>query len=152
MSPNPIWNIVLISLSFISFANIFLFVPIAYLLLGRPFDKKYKLQNYSIEKGLWFFSAGVRTASYALGILLQPYRDKKVKNQLFAEIVRRRFVYQDKAYGKKIDFREHATRLQKTIAVTFWLGVLVVLLMLISFGVHDFIIYPEVGRARLANQ
>jgi hypothetical protein len=151
MGPNPIWNIILVSLSFISFANIFLFVPVAYILLGRPYDKKYKLQNYTIEKDIWFFSAGVRTASYALGILFQPYREKKLKNKFFAELVRRRFVYQDKAYGKKVNFREHATKLQIAIAVIFWIGALIVLLMLLAFGVHDFIVYPEVGRARLAN-
>jgi hypothetical protein len=151
MSPDPIWNIVLIGLSLISFANIFIFVPIAYLMLCRPFDKRYRLQNYTIEKGLWFFSAGVRIASYALGILLQPYRERKIENRLLTEFVRRRFVYQDKAYGKKEDFTESVTKLQLAISVIFWLGVLIFLLMLIAFGIHDFIVYPEVGKARLAN-
>jgi hypothetical protein len=151
MSPNPIWNTILITLSLISFTNIFIFVPVAYFLLGRPFDKKYEIKYFTIERGLWFVSAGVRTASYALGILLQPYRERKINNKLFAEIVKRRFVYQDRAYGKKVDFTEHASKLQKIISLLFWLGAIAVLLMLIAFGIHDFILYPEVSRARLAS-
>lgn len=151
MSPNPIWNTTLITLSLISFTNIFIFVPVAYFLLDRPFDKKYEIKYFTIEKGLWFVSAGVRTASYALGILLQPYRERKINNKLFAGIVRRRFAYQDRVYGKKVDFTEHASKLQKIISYLFWLGAIAVLLMLIAFGFHDFIVYPEVGRARLAS-
>ena len=76
-------------------------MPIAYFLLCRPLDKLYELKYYTIERDIWFFSAGVRTASYAMGILLEPYRHKKLKSNLFV--------------------------------------------------IHDFIIYPEVGQARLAN-
>ena len=98
---------------------------------------------------LWFISTGARLTGYTVGILLQPFRNKNIKNKLFSEIVRRIFNYQDKSYGQIIDFRAHATGFQKFISCFLWFGFIVLLLTGFLLIFHDFIIFPEVGRARL---
>lgn len=139
----------LITLGVISFSNIFILTPIAYIVICRSLDKQFKLKHYFMEKDMWFISSGVRTASYAMGILLEPYRDKKLNSKFIADIVRRRFIYQDKTWGPGVRFRDKATKLQIILSGIFWIGVLVFFCFLVLVVVHDFIIYPEVGQARL---
>ena len=151
MSPNPIWNVVLMTLGMFMFVFPFILMPIAYLLLCRPLDKQFKMKHYTIEKGIWFFSVGVRTASYAMGILLEPYRNKKLKSKLISEVVRRRFIYQDKTWGKNVNFRDNATKLQIILSVMIWLGGFILFCTVILVAVHNFIIYPEIGWDRAAS-
>jgi hypothetical protein len=127
----------------------FLFVPLTYFILTRPFDKKFKLINYTIEKGVPIYSAGLRTFGTAQGILLQPYRDKPFSNRFLSEIVRRRFVYQDQLYGGRINLRESATRFQIFAAKFLWLGILICVIAMILFLIHNFILYPEFAKARM---
>jgi len=149
MSPNPAWNIFFSFISFFGAFYLLIFTPLSYFLLGRPFDKKFPLKFYTIEKGIWFISTGARLTGYTIGILLQPFREKKINNKFFSEVIRKVFNYQDKIYGQAINFREYATAVQKTISVFFWFGLTILLISAFLLIIHDFVIYPEVGKVRL---
>ena len=148
-SPSPVWSLVLNSLALYVFIYIFIYWPLAYWFLGRPFDKKFELKYYTIEKDTWWIGPGVRLVHYTAGILLQPYRNKKINNKLFKRIVTGRFDYQDRLYGKVIDFRKQATNSQIVISVVMWVGAALLLITIFLVVFHNFILYPEVGKASL---
>jgi len=133
------------------FSTIFVIMPLAYIFFGRPFDKKFTLKYYTIEKGIWLYSPGFRLWGYIFGIVLQPYRYRKIKNKLFSEIVKRRFTYQDRVYDGVINFRENATKGQIVLANLMVIGTVLLFVMLVLVILHDFVIYPDVGRAALKN-
>ena len=143
LSPNPAWDIILSSLGFTVVFFVFLILPLTYIFIGRPFDKKFTLKYYFLEKGFWHLSVGFRLGHYVYGIFLQPYRYRKIKNKLFSETVKRRFIYQDKLYGKVIDFRACATKWQIMLANLSVIGFVIMLVMLILFMFHDFVLYPN---------
>jgi len=68
---------------------------------------------------------------------------------LFSEIIRRIFNYQDRMYGMVINFREHATTFQIFLSYIFIFGFIVLIFTSFLLAYHDFILYPDVGRARL---
>ncbi len=149
LSPNPTWDIILSSLGFVSIFFVFVLTPLAYIFIGRPYDKKYTLKYSVLEKGLWFFSVGIRLWNYIFGIFLQPYRYRKIKNKLVSGFVKKLFNYQDKIYDKVIDFRASATNWQIMLANLMIIGGVMLLVTVILIIFHDFIIYPEVGKATL---
>ncbi len=149
LSPNPTWNIILLSLGFVAVFYIFILTPLAYIFIGRPFDKKFALQYYVLEKGLWHVSIGIRLWNYFLGIFLQPYRSRKIKDKLVSKFVTGRFNYQDRIYGKVIDFRAGATKWQIMLANLMVIGGVLFLVFFILFAFHHFILYPELGKAAL---
>ncbi len=148
-SPSSVWSIVLYGIALYVTVFLFIYWPLAYWFLGRPYDKKYEVKYYIFEKGMLWVSPMMRLTSYTLGILLQPYRYKKIKNKLLKRIVNGRFAYQDKLYGEVIDFRKDATRLQIIISVLMHLGIMLILISMLLVLFHNFILYPEVGRASL---
>jgi len=150
LSPNAIWDLILGSLAWFMTAYFFIYWPLAFWFLGRPFDKKFDIKYYVFEKNYLWFGPGVRLVSYTMGILLQPYRHKKINNKLLKRIVKGRFEYQDRAYGKVIDFRKEATKFQIIISIMMHVGFFLLLLAGILLIFHDFIIYPEVGSARIS--
>ncbi len=149
LSPNPTWDIVLSSLGFGFVLFIFVIMPLAYIFIGRPYDKKYTLKYPTLEKGLWHVSIGVRLWNYIFGIFLQPYRYRKIRNKFVSEFIKRLFNYQDRIYDKVIDFRASATKWQIMLANLMVIGGVVLLVTLILVLFHDFILYPEVGKATL---
>ncbi len=149
LSPSPEWDLVLGSLAWLVLALIFIYWPLAYWFLGRPYDKKYEVKYYIFEKGMLWVSPGLRLVNYTGGILLQPYRYKKIKNKLLKRIVKGLFEHQDKLYGEVIDFRKEATRLQIIISIIMWAGFVLAIFSGFLFVFHNFILYPEVGRASL---
>jgi len=149
LSPNPVWNLVLSSLAWYTITYFFIFWPLAYWFLGRPYDKIFELKNYTIEKDTWFIGPGWRLASYTMGIVLQPYRGQRVRNKLLKRVVKGRFEYQDMVYGKVVDFRKKATKVQIIISYIMWIGFVLFMFTLILLLFHNFILYPEVGRASL---
>lgn len=148
-SPSPVWSIVLYGLAFFVTIYLFIYWPLAYWLLGRPFDKKFEIKHYTFEKDTWFVGTGLRLVSYTMGILLQPYRYKKIKNKLFKRIIKGRFEYQDRIYGKIVDFRKEATKLQLIISIMMHLGYVLFMLTIFLIIFHNFVLYPEIGRAGL---
>ena len=150
-SPSPVWNVILYSLAFYVFVLIFIYWPLAYWFLGRPFDKKFEIKYPTVEKGTWWVGPGIRLVNYTAGILLQPYRQKKIKNKLFKRIVKGRFDYQDRLYGKVIDFRKAATKTQVILSVMMWVGFLLLMVAIFLVIFHNFVLYPEIGRAGLSN-
>ena len=149
LSPNPVWDLFFSSMAWILAALIFIYWPLAYWLLGRPFDKKYEIKYPTIEKGTWWIGPGIRLVHYTAGILLQPYRQKKIKNKLFKRIIKGRFDYQDRLYGKVIDFRKDATKTQIVLSVIMWVGFVLLVISSFLFVFHNFVLYPEIGRAGL---
>ena len=149
LSPNPTWDIILSSLGFGFVFFIFILTPLAYIFIGRPYDKKFTLKYHVLEKGLWFVSVGIRLWNYIFGIFLQPYRSRKIKNKLVSGFVKKLFNYQDKIYDKVIDFRASATNWQIMLANLMIIGGVMLLVTLILFMSHHFILYPEVGKAAL---
>ena len=149
LSPDPTWNIILMSLGLATIFFVFIIQPLAYIFIVRRFDKKYTLKNYTFEKGFWPFSPMLRLWNYIFGIVLEPYRYREIKNKLFSEFVKRLLNYQDRVYGKTIDFRADASKGQILLANLAVTGGTLLLVMLLLFTLHDFVLYPEVGRAVL---
>jgi len=145
LSPHPTWNIILISLGLIGSVTIFIIMPLSYILIARSFDKVFTLKNCTIEKGIWIYSAGFRLWFYVLGIILQPYRYRKIKNKLFSSIVKKRFKYQDIVLGKAVDLRVHASKWQVGLAKVMVIGNAIFILWIVLFMLHDFVLFPEVG-------
>ena len=150
-SPSPIWSVILYGLALYGFLLIFIYWPLAYWFLGRPFDKKFEIKYPTVEKGTWWIGPMARLASYTLGILLQPYRNKLIKNKLFKRIVKGRFEYQDRVYGKVVDFRKEATKIQIVISIMMWVGFLLLIITMFLVIFHNFVLYPEIGRAGFSN-
>lgn len=148
-SPNPIWNAILVVLSCYFVVHLFVLWPLAYFLVGRPFDREFTIKYYTIEKGPWFIGPGIRLAHYVFGIVLQSFRYKDIKSKLFSEIVKRRFAYQDKMYGTVIDFRQHASKMQLILVYIFWYGTIVLFIAAILLLLHNFILYPEFAKAKM---
>jgi len=150
-SPSLVWNIILHGLALYWTIFLFIFWPLAYWFLGRPYDKKYEPVNYIYEKGMWWISPMARLTSYTLGIVLQPYRHKKINNKLLKRIVKGRFAYQDKVYAKVIDFRKEATKLQISLSYIMWIGFALLLITAFLVVFHNFVLYPEIGRTGISN-
>lgn len=148
LSPDPIWNMYLSTMAWYFTIHLLIVLPTAYISIGRKFDKAYELKYYTIEKLAWFIGPGIRLTHYCLGILLQPYRNKRFKNKLVAELMKRRFTYQDKMYGKIVDFREVASTTQVFISYVYCFGFFAILLSAFLLIVHDFIIFPGISSAR----
>ena len=148
-SPSPVWSILLNGFALFWFVFLFIYWPLAYWFLGRPFDKKYKLKYYTLEKDTWWIGPGLRLVSYTMGILLQPYRYKKIKNKLLKRVVNGRFAYQDRVYGKVIDFRKDATKLQIILSIMMHVGFILLLFSGLLLLFHNFVLYPEIGQAGL---
>ena len=149
LSSNPVWDLVLGSLAWVSVVYIFIYWPLAYWFLGRPFDIKFEVKNYIFEKDMLWVGPGLRLVSYTMGILLQPYRFKKINNKLFKRIVKGRFDYQDRLYSEVIDFRKEATKVQIVISFMMWVGAALLFIAMFLTIFHNFVLYPEIGRAGL---
>jgi hypothetical protein len=92
----------------------------------------------------------MRAIGVTIGILLQPYRHKKIKNKVLSEIVKRRFIYQDNLYGGEIDLLSYASKSQIFLAKIFWFGAAIFFTTIILVLIHNFFLYPEFAKARMA--
>ncbi|WP_020410084.1 hypothetical protein [Hahella ganghwensis] len=131
----------------VSFSILIIQLPVAYFALVRPFDKKFEMKNVIFEKGIFYGSFISRLTNYTHGIVFQPYRGK-LSNRLMKRLVDGKFKYQDRLYEKKIDMRSYANRFQIGLCYLLVGSTIIMVVGIIPFLIHDFILYPEFAAAR----
>ncbi|WP_253938242.1 hypothetical protein [Hahella sp. HN01] len=52
LSPNPIWHYYWVFWGLVLFSILLVQLPVAYFTLVRPFDKKFEIKHYTLEKGI----------------------------------------------------------------------------------------------------
>lgn len=148
LSPNIYWNIFLNIGGGIVFVFLLVAYPLGYFFLARPFGRRFKRIGEGVfEKGIPFFSWGFRVTGFAWNIVLQPYRQKEMRNRLAARFIKGRFKYQERIYGN-VNFRKEASPFQIVLAYVLTYGMIFFLLYVYLFLIHDFVFFREFAKAR----
>ncbi len=146
-SPNPVWHYIWLFWDLVMFSILLVQLPLAYFTIVRPFDRKFEIKHYTLEKGIFYVSFLMRLFNYVTGILLQPYKKRPLKG-IAKRFVRGRFDYQWGVYEKSINFRAHASNFQIRLCYLMYYSTIIFFLGLPALLVHNFILYPEFATAR----
>ncbi|ABC30350.1 hypothetical protein HCH_03610 [Hahella chejuensis KCTC 2396] len=147
LSPNPLWHYYWVSWGLVLFSILLVQLPVAYFTLVRPFDKKFEIKYYTLEKGIFYVSFLMRLFNYVAGILVQPYKDKPLKG-LAQRFVNGRLGYQERVYKKTVNFRAHASGFQISLCYIMLISTVILFVGVIPLLIHDFILYPDFAAAR----
>ncbi|ABC30351.1 hypothetical protein HCH_03611 [Hahella chejuensis KCTC 2396] len=147
LSPNAYWHYGLLIWGLVMFSILLIQLPVAYFSIVRPFDKKFEIRQYTLEKGIFYLSFLIRLFNYVSGILLQPYKGRPLKG-LAKRFVEGRFNYQKSVYRKSINFRAHASRFQIGLCYVLVVSTVIMFGGLIPLLIHNFILYPDFAAAR----
>ncbi|AZZ92288.1 hypothetical protein EUZ85_16755 [Hahella sp. KA22] len=146
LSPNIYWHYGLLIWALVMFSILLIQLPLAYFSIVRPFDKKFEIQEFTLEKGIFYVSFLIRLFNYVSGILLQPYKGRPLKG-LAKRFVDGRFNYQKSVYRKTINFRAHASSFQIGLCYVLVVSTVIMFGGLIPLLIHNFILYPEFAAA-----
>ncbi|WLQ16124.1 hypothetical protein O5O45_09375 [Hahella aquimaris] len=147
LSPNPLWHYYWVFWMLVLFSVLLIQLPLAYVAVVRPFDKKFEMKNIILERGIFYGSFVVRLTNYVHGIVFEPYRGK-LSNPIAKRLIDGKFEYQDRLYEKRINMRSSANSLQIALSYILIASTIVMIVGVIPLIIHNFILYPEFAAAR----